>query len=252
MQSKVLQIGDCNGGATSQAIMTELFAPYIGKWLDIYLDDLIIYSDTAKEHLEHLKIIIDVLRREQFLLSEHKLQLFTKELKTLGHIIDDKGIRMDPHKVESISNWKVPTSRELIRGFLGAVGYLAPNVPQICLPMGVLTRLTGDKVPFKWTFTEQRAFDQIKELVQAFRDHHRISLDYSPGTPSINIVTDASASGIGRIVSQGEDWKTAPVASFFSAKLGATRQNYSVYENEMFAGVETMLRHWNLLQGAKF
>jgi hypothetical protein len=252
MLSEVMQQGDCNAGATYQSLMNHLFGPYIGVWMDVYLDDIVIYSNSAADHVEHLKIVFDVLFKEKFFLSEKKMKLFQSELKILGHVIDDHGIRMDPAKVDSVAAWKTPTDQKLLRNFLGAVGYLAPNVPHIRIPMGVLTRLTGDKVPFRWSFTEQRAFDQIKQLVSDFREHHRVSLNYSPDALPINMVTDASVSGIGGIVSQGEDWRTAPIASFYSAKLNSAQQNYAVHDVEFLAGVETMLCNRNLLQGCHF
>ena len=69
---------------------------------------------------------------------------------------------MDPDKVDSIVNWKVSTSKELLRGFLGSVGYLAYNVATVCIPMGIITALTGSDINFKWEFTHQCAFDDIK------------------------------------------------------------------------------------------
>ena len=62
MVSEVMQQGDCNAGVTYQSLMNHLFAPYIGVWMDVYLDDIVVYSDTAAEHIEHLKTILDVLK----------------------------------------------------------------------------------------------------------------------------------------------------------------------------------------------
>ena len=155
MVSEVMQQGDCNAGVTGKSLMNHLFAPYIGVWMDMYLDDIVVYSDMAAEHIQHLKAILDILKCESFFLSKKKMKLFQMELKILGHVIDDDSIRMDPEKVDSIAAWKVPTNRDLLHGFLGAVRYLAPNVLQVRVPMGVLTRLTGDSVPYNWTYTEQ-------------------------------------------------------------------------------------------------
>lgn len=135
---------------------------------------------------------------------------------------------MDPSKVDSVLNWKVPTNRELLSGFLGPVGYLADNIERVRVPMGVLHTLTGATVPWNWN---------------RWRDHHRVPLDYSPDAATINVVTDASSTGLAGVVSQGEDWKNSKVAAFFSAKLNPAQQNYPVHEQEMFAGVETMRRH---------
>ena len=64
MVSQVIQLGDCNAPATYQALMNYIFSPYIGRFMDVYLDDIVIYSDTLKEHIEHVKTIIDILKRE--------------------------------------------------------------------------------------------------------------------------------------------------------------------------------------------
>ena len=85
-----------------------------------------------------------------------------------------------------------------------------------------------------------------------FRHNHQIVLDYSKQAPPINIVTDTSTSGIGGIVSQGIDWKDSKIAAFFSTKLNSAQQNYPVHNVELLAGIETMLRHKNLLQGTHF
>ena len=180
------------------------------------------------------------------------MKLFQSKLKILGHVVDDQGIRMDPEKVDSIVAWKTPTDCNLLQGFLGAVGYLAPNALQIRIPMGILTHLTGDSVAYNWTHTEQCAFDQVKQLISDFRDHHCVALDYTPGAPPINMVTDACITGISGIVSQGHDWCNAPVASFYSVKLDKAQVNYPVHDVELLAGIETMLCNRNILQGHKF
>lgn len=254
MLSEVIQIGDCNAPATYQALMNHIFSPYIGRFMDIYLDDIIIYSDTLKDHVKHVKLVIDILKREKLYLSKSKLHFIQKELKVLGRVIDDEGICMDPDKVdsESVIAWKVPTNRDLLRGFLGSVGYLADDVPGVRVPMGVLSALTGDTVPFRWMYMEQRAFEDVKRLVQGARDHRRVPLDYWEGAPTIWMVTDGCATGVSGVVSQGPEWQTARIATFYLAKLNSAQQNYPVHEIEMLAGIETMLHHKDLLQGVKF
>lgn len=96
-------------------------------------------------------------------------------------------------------------------------------------------------------FACQRAFDEVKAQVQAHRDHHRVPLKYDKGSPRRWVVTDACHSGIAGYVGQGDDWKTADIAAFFSAKLQPAQQNYPVHELEMLAGLETMKRHRDIL-----
>jgi hypothetical protein len=162
MVSLVMQQGDCNAGATYQTLMNHIFGPYLGVFVYVYLDDIIIFSDTIKEHLKHLRIVFDILREQKLYLGASKMQFFAKELKILGHVIDDKGISMDPHKVDKVVNWKAPTIRDLLRSFIGAVGFLAPDCKGIRIPMGHLSGMTADNRQWRWDNTAQRAFDEVK------------------------------------------------------------------------------------------
>ena len=132
--------------------------------------------------------------------SRSKLHFVSPKLKILGRVIDDQGISMDPEKVDSVLNWKVPTNRDLLRGFIGSVGYLADDIPNVRIPMGILSSITGDTVPFRWGYTEQRAFDDVKALVHKAREHRRIPLDYSKDAPTIWMITDGCATGISGVV----------------------------------------------------
>ena len=78
---------------------------------------------------------------------------------------------MDPEKVDDVLVWKTPTNRDLLHGFIGSVGYLADDIPNIRLLLGVLSAITGDKVPFHWTHTEQRAFEEAKNLTHLAWNH---------------------------------------------------------------------------------
>ena len=91
---------------------------------------------------------MDVLKKETLYLSKKKLHFLPAELKLLGRVIDAGGIQMDSEKVDGVLNWKTPTNRDLLRGFIGSVGYLADDIPNIRLPLGILSTVTGDAVPF--------------------------------------------------------------------------------------------------------
>jgi len=120
--------------------------------------------------------------------------------------VNDNGIRMDPDKVNALVHWKTPTNRDLLWGFLGTVGYLANDIDRVWVPMGVLHGLTGDTVPFRWTYTHQCAFEDVKCLTVRCRDHHWKPLRYGAGKPPVNVVTDGCGTGIAGMVSQGIDW----------------------------------------------
>ena len=252
MVSQVIQQGDCNTPATYQALMNHIFGEYIGVFLDVYLDDTIIYSDTLEEHLTYVALVLAILQRHQFYLSEKKIKFLCNKIKVLGRIVSDKGIQMDPEKVDQILHWKPPTNRTLCCGFIGTVGYLADDIYKIQIPLGILSEASAETKPFKWDFTEQRAFEVVKKYVAACAPHARKPLDYGPDCQPIWMMTDACGNGVGSIVAQGPDWKSAKITAFYSAKLSSAQQNYPVHEQELLSGVETMLRHHDILQGIHF
>lgn len=252
MVSHVMQMGDCNASATYQSVMNYVFADYIGTFMDVYQDDTVIYSDTPEEHVVHVKKVIDRLREHKFYLSEHKLQFFKPELKLLGHVIDSQGIRMDPDKVDTITNWKTPTNKGLLASFIGSVGYLAPGCMGVRIPMQALSKVAAPLTPWKWTDTEARAFDEVKQIVNQWRNTRRKTINYSPGAQPINLCCDASLTGGSGVLSQGTDYKTAEIVAFWSGKFGSAQQNYPVHELELLAIVESLKRFSHLLQGVKF
>jgi Reverse transcriptase (RNA-dependent DNA polymerase) len=92
MVSLVMQMGDCNAPATYQALMNHSFFSFIGRFMDVYLDDIIIYSDTVEEHVTHVKKVLCILEKEELYLSKKKLFFLATELDVLGHKIDNSGI----------------------------------------------------------------------------------------------------------------------------------------------------------------
>jgi hypothetical protein len=255
MISHVMQIGDCNAGATYQSLMNHIFGPYIGIFMDVYLDDIVIYSDTAEEHVKHVKIVIDTLRDNQFYLGELKLQFFKTELAILGHIIDDAGIRLDPHKVDKVVNWKTPTSKELLMQFIGSVGYLASGCEGVRVDMQHLSKIASITTKWSWSPTDQRAFDLVKACVEAHRNVRRCAIDFTSainGSIPVNLTTDTSLTGASGVLSQGNDLKTAAVIVFWSGKFNSAQQNYPVHEQELLAIVESLKRFRHLLIGFRF
>jgi len=226
MVSHVVQQGDRNAPATYQALMNHIFGEYIGVFMDVYLDDTIIYSDTLDEHVQHVTTVFRILQQEKLYLSKTKLCFLCKEVKILGRVVTDDGIWMDPEKVDHVINWKVPTNRTLCRGFIGAVGYLAEDIYKVRVPLGVLAEACAKMRPYQWGYTEQCAFKMVKQYVAACAPHCCVPLDYSPGSDPIWVMTNACGNGIGGVVAQGRTWKHARMAAFYSAKMSSAQRNY--------------------------
>lgn len=209
-----------------QNLMNYLFAEHIGVWMDVYLDDIVIYSDTLEDHIKHVRIVFEILKREKLFLNPKKMQFLSMDLELLGHRITDEGIRMDPHKVDSIAKWPPPTNKDALARFLGAVGYLADGCKAVRIPMGMLNRRIGGNKLWRWGPTEQRSFEEIKCIVEKHRSVTRKPLDYSEKAPPIWLVTDASVTGAAGHICQGPDWKTGSPVAFWSGKFTTAEQAY--------------------------
>jgi hypothetical protein len=122
-QFKELPFGLTNAPATFQNVMNATLAKYIDKSCMVYLDDIIVYSRTKREHEQHVLEILRALEDAGFVLSEEKCEWAQPELPYLGHIISGEGVRVNPEKVSAINDWKRPENITELRGFLNIAGY---------------------------------------------------------------------------------------------------------------------------------
>ncbi|GJW08874.1 putative reverse transcriptase domain-containing protein [Tanacetum coccineum] len=126
-------------------LMNRVCKPYLDKFVIVFIDDILIYSKDEKEHEEHLKAILELLKKEQLYAKFSKCEFWIPKVQFLGHVIDSRGIHADPAKIESIKDWASPKTPTEIRQFLGLVGYYRrfiegfskiANAPVLALPEG--------------------------------------------------------------------------------------------------------------------
>nr|GEX48883.1 putative reverse transcriptase domain-containing protein [Tanacetum cinerariifolium] len=127
-------------------LMNRLCKPYLDKFMIIFIDDILIYSKNKKEHEEHLTLILELLKKVELYAKFSKCEFWIPKVQFLGHVIDRKGIHMDPAKIESFKDWESPKTRTEIRQFLGLAGYYRrfiegfskiANAPILALPKGL-------------------------------------------------------------------------------------------------------------------
>ena len=116
-----------------------------------FIDDILVYSKTAKEHAEHLRIVLERLRQHQLYAKFSKCEFWLEKVAFLGHVLTADGVAVDPAKIEAISEWKQPRNVTDIISFLGLAGYyrrFIENFSKIAKPM---TELLRNGVPFVWS-----------------------------------------------------------------------------------------------------
>nr|GFC39508.1 putative reverse transcriptase domain-containing protein [Tanacetum cinerariifolium] len=121
---QVMPFGLTNAPAVFMDLMNRVCKPYLYKFVIVFIDDILIFSKDEKEHEEHLKVILELLKKEELYAKFSKCEFWIPKVQFLGHVIDSQGIHIDPAKIESIKDWASPKSPTEIRQFLGLAGQI--------------------------------------------------------------------------------------------------------------------------------
>lgn len=243
----VMPMGVRNAPAAHQCRMSTALCHLIGKICHVYLDDIIIWSQTLEEHETNVREVLQALRNAHLFCSLKKTSLFNLEIDFLGHHISARGIEPDKSKVARILDWPVPCKANDVRAFLGLVHYLANHLPALADYARILTPLTmkaaEQEFPL-WSAQHASAFEGIKTLVTSPECLTTIDHD-NPGNNKIFLTCDASDYRMGAVLSWGETWETARPVAFDSAQLREAELNYPVHEKELLTIIRG-LKKWRV------
>ncbi|GJQ90319.1 putative reverse transcriptase domain-containing protein [Tanacetum coccineum] len=139
---QVMPCGLTNAPAMFMDLMNRVCKPYLDKFVIVFIDDILIYSRNKEEHADHLRIILELLKKEKLYAKFSKCDFWISIVKFLGHIIDSQGIHVDPAKIEAVKNWAPPTTPTEIRQFLGLAGYYRRFIKDFSKIAKSLTELT--------------------------------------------------------------------------------------------------------------
>src|SRR5882762_352988 len=163
-----MPMGLRNSPPIHQRRMTSALRELLGKICHIYLDDIVIWSNTVEQHAEHICLVLTTLRKAKLYCNPKKCHFYLLELDFLGHHISARGIEANTSKVNKILNWPLPQNTTDVRSFLGLVQYISWFLPKLADHTCVLTPLTTKEARRHfptWTAEHQRAFEAIKALV---------------------------------------------------------------------------------------
>ncbi|KAL6343140.1 hypothetical protein AAG906_020929 [Vitis piasezkii] len=237
----VMPFGLTNAPTTFQSLMNDLFRSYLRKFILVFFDDILVYSKSWNDHLSHLQIVFDILSINQLFVKESKCQFGVTQVTYLGHIISEKGVSVDPDKIQAVVTWPKPTTARAVRGFLGLAGYYRKFISHFGGIAAPLTKLLT-KDQFKWSSEAEEAFHKLKEVLT-----NPPTLRLPDFTQRFVIECDASGTGIGAVLTQYNH----PVA-YFSEALKGSALALSTYEKEMLAVVKAIKKWHPYLLGKPF
>lgn len=245
-QFKVLSMGLCNAPSTFQALMNSIFGSMKG-FCSVYLDDVIIFSKTREEHEAHLERVFQALEENQLYVKLSKCKFELTELKFLGHIVGNNGVKVDPQKTKVVHEWPTPTNVSQVRSFCGLANYFRKFLQGYSTLVAPLTALTRDGVVWgtnTWTPACQKAFDGVKK---ALTEAPTLAMPDFDNPMEIEVICDASTHGIGAVLTQGG----RPIA-YESRKLTPTEKNWTTSDQELWAVIHA-LKTWRCyLEGLSF
>ena len=243
----VTPFGLTGAPATFQRYINWVLRDELDVCCSAYIDDVVIYSDTQKEHRDAVLRIIRKLADAGLQLDFDKSEFEASVIKYLGYLVETgKGLRADPEKLEAIRKWEPPKKVKGVRGFLGFCNYYRQFIDGYANIAEPLTRLTRKDQPFNWTSECQLAFDRLKEaLVNA-----PVLAKWTPGLETA-IECDSSGYAVGGTLMQKVDGLWHAVA-YFSKKHSSAESNYPIHDKEMLAVVRCICKWRTELAGQHF
>lgn len=241
-----LPFGLKNAAASFQRLMETVLENIKGKFCFVYIDDIVVYSQTEQQHLEHLRGVFARLHKAGLTVNLKKCNLLQPSVSFLGHMVSSEGIVTEAKKVEAVMSFPTPQTVKEVQRFLGMTGWYHRFIPQFADRSAPLNALKRKNAPWVWTTECQEAFDGLKSDLA----HAPVLLAPDFHLP-FKVQTDASDVGLGAVLTQEVDGMERVIA-YASRLLNPAERNYSVSERECLAVVWSVEKWRQFLEGRHF
>lgn len=243
----VMPFGLCNAPQALCRLMDRVIPNSLRDEVFVYLDDLLIVSDTFEKHMSVLSTVAIKLREAGLTINVEKSKFCLKEVKYLGFVVGNGTLMVDKDKVSAVTDFPAPTTVRQLRRFLGMAGWYRRFIGDYAAITAPLTNLLRKGRGFNWSSEADAAFVELKEKLSSAPI--LASPDYSK---AFILQCDASKQGVGAVLSQvNAEGVEVPIA-YFSKKLNKAQSNYSVTEQECLAVVLSLKKFRAYIEGQEF
>jgi hypothetical protein len=226
----VMPFGLTNAPPTFQRAMDKAFREYIDEFMNVYIDDIVIYSKSFEEHLEHIEKVLKRLREIDMMIKLQKCNWAKRNVEYLGHIVGNNGLEPSPRLIEKVKNMRVPKNKTDIKSFTMLCSYYRKFIKDFSKVTKPMTELLKKDNEFKWEERQQKAFDELKDKLINYP-----ILQHPDYEREFIVMTDASGSGLGAVLSQKDDNGKEYVIAYASRGLRGAEVNYPITELECLA-----------------
>ncbi|KAJ0916995.1 putative nucleotidyltransferase, Ribonuclease H [Helianthus annuus] len=237
----VMPFGLTNAPAVFMDLMNRVCKPYLDRFVIVFIDDVLIYSKSKAEHAQHLRSVLELLQGNQLCAKFSKCEFWLEEVQFLGHIVNSRGIHVDPAKIEAVKSWITPKNPSEVRSFLGLAGYyrrFIEGFSKIAVP---LTALMHKDKPFVWGNAQETAFQTLKHMLC-----NAPILTLPDGSDNFIVYCDASNVGLGCVLMQRDKG-----IAYASRQLKIHEKNYTTNDLELGAVVFALKIWRHYLYGTK-
>ena len=242
----VMAFGLCNAPSSFMQLMQDVLRDYLDKFVIVFLDDILIFSKSKEEHMEHVNLVMKKLREHKLQAKLEKCAFMRKKIEFLGYEISEHGLNMVEDKVNAILTWPSPSSVKHLRSFLGLAGYYRNFIHMFSETVACLNDLLKKENTYQWNEQHEIAFQQIKKKI-ASRPTLILPRDKLPFV----VQTDASGFAVGATLMQDHGKGLQPIA-FLSKKMQDAEKRYPTHEQELLAIIVSLKCWRHYLYGKKF
>lgn len=244
---KVMPFGLTNAPMTMSRLMDAIIPSELQSQVFIYLDDLLLVSESFDGHIELLVRVANILRDAGLTVNIAKCRLCMREVRYLGFVIGDGVMKPDPEKVRAIRDIRPPRTVRELRRFLGLAGWYRRFVEGFADISSPLTDLTSKTKKFEWNPEAQKSFEILKEKLTSAP----VLITPNFSKPFV-IQCDASTYGVGGVLAQEDEEGIERPIAYFSHKLNRAQRNYSITELECLAAILSIQKFREYVEGHPF
>jgi hypothetical protein len=211
-------------------LMNSIFMSELDKFVIVFIDNILVYSENEEDHAEHLRIVLTKLRDHQLYAKFSKCEFLLKTFPFLGHVLSENGISMDPSKVQEVMDWKAPTTVHEVRSFLGLACYYHRFIPDFSKIAKPMTSLLQKDHKFAWIEECETTFRTLRELLTIAPVLAQLNIE-----KPFDVFCDASKNGLGCVLMQD-----GRVIAYASRQLRKHEVNYPTHDLELAAIVHAL------------